>query len=254
MPLEKSIIKASSVEKSTFEYKPREIDKNASKVARSFVNEDAFISTDFKISELVAQQAGISKLEDDALRDKINEQVLDRLKEVQEKAYQEGYELGVVEGTEKAFQDSRADLLARLQGMEDILARIEHLKSELLIDHEAALVRLVYLIAKKLALRELEQNREAVAKILQDVVGDIQADERITVRLSVADLKFIEGLQEKGGHKIESLKRVKFVPDEAVRPGGCLIETEYGNVDATIEERLERTWQTLEGRIPHKPG
>ncbi|NJL23743.1 MAG: hypothetical protein HC902_00205 [Calothrix sp. SM1_5_4] len=62
MSLEKHVIKAQIAGKATFDYKPRDLSTEVSQVARSFVDEDAFKSPDFKISELVAQQAGISQL------------------------------------------------------------------------------------------------------------------------------------------------------------------------------------------------
>jgi flagellar assembly protein FliH len=251
--LEKSIIKRPNAENSTFDYKPRELSIGTSKSARSFVNEDAFISTDFQISELVAQQAGISQLEDDAQQDKINSQVLERLKEVQENAYQQGYDLGLIEGTEKAFQESKESLLNQMKSMEDLLKRVEDLKTHLLVDNEKALVTFVYQIAKRIALRDLEENRDAVWEILQHVVNEFQNDERMSVRISQEDLAFLETLQQKSGKKIESLKRINFIADDSIKSGGCMIDTEYGNVDASLEERVERTWQTLQGRMPHKP-
>ncbi|MBX3023125.1 MAG: hypothetical protein KF799_15725 [Bdellovibrionales bacterium] len=253
MSLEKSIIKANAAGSSTFEYKARELTKEISTVARSFVDQDAFRSPDFKISELVAKQVGISQLENDAQQDKINAQVLERLKEVQEKAYKEGYELGLIEGTEKAFQENKIALLDKLKVMEGQLKRMEDLKQHLLVDNEAELIKLVFLTAKKIAMRDLEEHREAVWEILKDVVGEMQADERVVVKLANEDLYFIETLQDKGGDRIDALKRVKFVADDSVKPGGCMIETSYGNVNATVEERVERTWTTLQARIPRKP-
>lgn len=253
MPLEKSIIKAETAGGSTFEYKARELSKEVSEVARNFVDMDAFRSTDFKISELIAEQAGISQLESDAHQDKINAQVLERLKEVQEKAYKEGYELGLIEGTEKAFQENKSALIEKLKAMEGLIKRMEDLKRHLLIDNEAALIKLVYTTAKKIAMRDLEENREAVWELLKDVVGEMQNDERLVIKLSSQDLYFIETLQDKGKERIESLERVKFVADDSIKPGGCMIETEFGSVNATVEERVERTWQTLQARIPQKP-
>lgn len=250
MALEKSIIKAEVAEKTTFDFKPREIGTDVSVVARDFVEVDSFRSTDFKISELIAKQAGISQLESDAQKDKINAQVLEKLKEVQEGAYKEGHDLGLIEGTEKALQEAKNDLHERLKAMDTLLQNIETLKSRLLIDNEAQLVRLVFLVAKKMALRDLEQNREAVLEILKHVVGEMQTDERITVKLSAEDLYFLEGLQDKVKERIQNFERIQFSADEKVKSGGCLIETEYGSVDASVDERVERTWATLQSRIP----
>jgi flagellar assembly protein FliH len=139
-----------------------------------------------------------------------------------------------------------------MHAIESILKTIENLKKNLLVDNEANLIQLLFLVAKKMALRDLHDNREAVKAILDDVLDEMQSDEQLSVRLSPEDLKFLEELQQKSGDKIESLERVKFIADEAVKPGGCLIESEYGTVDATIEERVERTWATLQSRIPHR--
>ncbi|NJL23744.1 MAG: hypothetical protein HC902_00210 [Calothrix sp. SM1_5_4] len=174
------------------------------------------------------------------------------MKEVQEKAYQEGYELGLIEGTEKAFQEAKAGLIEKLGALQSVLKRMEDLKGQLLIDNEAELLHLVFLIAKKLAMRDLEEHREAVWEILKDVIGESQGDERVVVKLSNEDMYFLETLQDKSGERIEALKRVKFVADDAIKPGGCMIETEYGSVNATVEERVERVWQTLQSRVPKK--
>ncbi len=252
MALEKPIIKSKVAETTTFEYKPREFAGGPSKVARSFVDEDAFRSSDFKISELIAQQAGILQLESDAHQDKINSQVLERLKEVEERGYKEGYDIGLIEGTEKAFQEAKQHLVDKMVMFERLLKRMEDLKTIMLIDNEAALIQLVFHTAKKMALRDLKDNREAVLEILKHVVGDIQENERVTVRLSHEDLAFLETLQEKGGQHIESLKRTKLVGEDKLTSGGCVIDTEFGSVDASVEERVERTWQTLLTRIPQK--
>lgn len=255
MALEKPIIKAQVASTTTFDFKPKEFSGLASQSAKSFVDRDSFRSPDFEISELVAQQAGIRELESDAHQDKINSLVLERLGQVQEKAYEEGYELGLVEGTEKAFQEAKQDLLAKLTTFENMLIRIEEIKGQLLIDNEASLIELSFHIAKRIAMRDIEGNRDAVKEILQSVVGEIQEGERVTVHLSPEDLRFLEGLQEKSGQKIESLKRVRFSPEEQIKSGGCIIDTAYGSVNATVEERVERTWQALLSRIPQKdPG
>jgi flagellar assembly protein FliH len=253
MALEKPIIKASMAGAQSFDYKPREFSMDTTAEARSFADEDSFRSKDFKISDLVAQQAGISQLASDAHQDQINTLVLERLKEIQQKAYDEGYQLGLIEGTEKAFQESKVDLSDKMLAMQSLLSRIEQMKGQLLIDHEAELIRLVFLIAKKIALRDLEGHREAALEILKGVIGEAQADEQIVVRLSNEDLYFIETLKDKTAQRFEFLQHVKLVGEDTIKPGGCMIESQYGTVDATIDERVERTWQTLLSRIPQHP-
>lgn len=252
MSSERNIIKADIASTSTFDYKAKEISLEASDMARSYVSEPSFRSTDFKISELIARQTMISQLENSAHEDKINAQVMERLKQIEERAYKEGHELGRIEGTEKAFQAASAELIEKMHLLEGLLKKVENQKNEILIDNEAELVRLVYLIARKIALRDLEENREAVLEILKPLVSELNSDMRVIVRLSSEDLYFLETLQDKTNERMELLEKVKLVPSEGVKPGGCMIETEYGSVNATVEERVERTWQTLQSRVPRK--
>jgi flagellar assembly protein FliH len=157
-----------------------------------------------------------------------------------------------MEGGEKAFQEMKAAMVERMNSLEKLLKRIEDLKGQLLIDNEAALVKLSFLIAKKIAYRDLEEHHEAAREILKSVVGEVQADEKVVVRLSHEDMGFLETLQTKSGEKIEGLERVKLVSQDGIKSGGCLIETEFGSVNATVEERVDRIWQTLQARMPQK--
>ncbi|MGE4132919.1 MAG: FliH/SctL family protein [Bdellovibrionales bacterium] len=252
MPLDKAIIKAGNAGQTTYEYKPKEISLDASAMAKSFVDEDAFRLKDFHVSDLVAQQAGISQLKDEAQRDKINAEVLNQMKEIQEQAYKEGHELGLIEGREQAFQEAKAEMQSNLASLQSALKEIENLKTGLLIDNEEEIVKLVFEISKRLVLKDLEENREAVVNVLKSVIGDLQGDEKITIRLSADDLYFIETLKDKVDSPFDLSDRVRLITDEKIKPGGCLIESEYGTVDATIEERLARAWQTLADRVPQK--
>ena len=254
MALEKQIIKGSIAQGTTYDYKPREFNKaTTGAIAREYVGEENY-RNDFKISDLVAQQTGIAQLESEALQERINNQVLEKVKDIQEKAYQEGYQIGMHDGAERAFQETQVTLVEKMKSLEALVHRVEQLKSQILVDNEAELINLVYLTGKKIALRDLEQNRGAVLEALTSVLHGIKADEKIVVRMSQEDLTFLETLQGKTGQLIESLERAKFVADPSIQSGGCRIESDFGDIVATNEERVERVWTALAEKIPQKSG
>ena len=250
MALEKAIIKSAHAVGTTFEYKARELNSAITDMARDFVSIDRQMSPDFKISQLVAEQSGISQLESDAVQDKISARVLERLAEVQEKAYKEGFELGRTEGAERSFRQSQDHLHESLASFDALMARIETLKSRLLVDNEASLIRLLYLVARKVALRDIAENPGAVLPVLTQIVGEMQSAEHVTINISATDLEFINLLRDQHDPRVENLGRAKFVVGDAMQPGGCTIETNFGSVDASIEERVERAWAALDTRTP----
>lgn len=253
MAVDRNVVKnMNQVGQMVFEYKPRELNIETSQAAKDYVGSDGQRSPDFKISDLVSKQAGISKLESEAHEGEINERVLARMKEIEERAYKEGYELGLIDGRDKAFEEEKVNLAARLNSMDELLGQIENQRQQLLIDNEIQFVELVFQIAKKIALRDLTEHREAVIEILKNAVDDLVGDERVIVHVSSEDLNFIQNVSEKSEKKMDKIKKLKIVEDEKMKAGGCLLETSFGSVDATVEERVERAWQLLEKRLPQK--
>lgn len=235
-----------------FDYKPRELNVETHQSAKNFVDVDQMKSPDFKISDLVAKQVGISKLESEAHEGEVNERVLQRVKEVQERAYKEGFDLGFSDGTDKAFAVMKDQIGFRIASLDALLAQVENQRRLIMVDNESELISLVFQVAKKMALRDLEQNREAVVEILTKVVEEMSEDEKVTVYLSHDDNEFIQLSHEKTSSSLDKIKKLKMIESEEIKPGGCLLETSFGSVDATVDERVERTWQLLKDRIPHK--
>lgn len=235
-----------------FDYKPRELTVETHQSARNFVEVDQLKSPDFKISDLVAKQVGISQLESEAHEGEINERVLKQVKEIEERAYKEGFDLGFADGTDKAFAHMKEQIAFRISSLDKLLAQVESQRRLVLVENEAELISLVFQVAKKIALRDLEEHREAVVEILTKVVDEMSEDETVAVYLSHDDHEFIQLSNEKTSSSLEKIKKLKLIESEEIKPGGCLLETSFGSVDATVDERVERTWDLLRDRIPHK--
>jgi flagellar assembly protein FliH len=249
MALDKSILKSDIAAKSVFEYKPKEFSMDVSDAAVSYVHDEDARKSDFKISELAAQQSGVAKLEDERSQGIINEQVLEKLKDVQERAYKEAYDLGYQDGSEKAFQEEKAQLTDKLKKMDELISSLESMKRDLLMENEAQFIEITFLMAKKIALRDLSQNREAIVQLLGQVISDLQSEQKATLHVATADLETLEALQKRAEAPFESLKRMKIVADQEVEGGGCVIDLQYGKVDLTVADRIDRIWTVLEKQM-----
>ena len=192
----RSVIDATNSEHVVFEYHPKEFPLSVTPEAQNFVTKEAESGTEFQISDLVSEQVGISELKKRKLEDKIEDLALNRLKEVEEKAYGESYKLGLIEGTEKAFQESKVEIAERMDRLEDMLKTFESIRSNLLAEHENQLIKLVYLVAKKMAFREVKEDQSVIVDVIKKVLEDIQIDDELVLRVSVEDFNFIESLKE----------------------------------------------------------
>lgn len=245
------IIGRENSEEKVFTYVPRQFPMAIEDSAYDFVHSQEEKGSDFHISAEVAQQAGISDLNKQKIDDKIEAEALIKLKEIEESAYKEAYELGLIEGSEKAYQEKRDELENRMSHLEQLVETIHVLRQKLVEKNEGQLVRMVYLLAGRIAEREIKENPDSILPVINMVLEEIQKDEEVTLHLSIADNMFIESLLEKGEKKYEFLRNIKIEVDDHVQEGGCLLETRYGVIDATLPQRLEKAWNILQSKIPH---
>src|SRR5690606_38354299 len=112
----------------------------------------------------------------------------------------------------------------------------------------AHLIRLITHIASKLVGREIDTDPSVIVNILTESAKATQDEERLKIHLSPRDADFIQGIFKERGGSLDFLKRSEILASEQVRDGGCVVETNYGRIDATIEARVEKLWETLSGQ------
>jgi flagellar assembly protein FliH len=235
-----------------FDYRPKEFPIVVSESAKDFSSKKHATehSGAFTINPLIAQKAGISRMQAESLEKAVEAQALERLKDIQERAYREAFELGLLEGTEKAFEEHREEFAARLSYLDSILKSFEDLKSRLVAENEAQMVTLVFEIAKRLALREIAEHPETILDLIRKVAEDSQTDERLVIKVSQEDLTFIENLAEASQKDKEMLQKIRLEADAKVASGGCVLETNYGSIDASLQQRVGKIWDVLSSRAP----
>jgi flagellar assembly protein FliH len=251
----KSVLTEDEAQKIAVNYSPRKFPQAITKAASGFVafqssQESAGFNSAFQIDRIVAQQTGIAEIERASVEERVEREALSRLKELQEQAYKQAYQLGLEEGREKAYQETSEVLAQRLSSLEQLTSALENLKPQLVSFNESHLVRLAYVMAKKIAMDEIAERPELILKVVSQAIEGSQSDESVTIRVAQSDLDFIEQMRDKLGKNFESLKRAKFEASETIAPGGCIVETNYGDVDATVEQRVNKLWESLVGKLP----
>ncbi len=251
----KAVFSKDDADKIAVAFAPRKFPQVVTPAASSFVayrssQESQGFESSFQIDRIVAQQTGVADLERVSIEERVEKEALGRLKELQEQAYKQAYQLGLEEGREKAYVENSAEFAQRLKSLETLLVSIENLKPELISYNESHIVRLAYVMAKKIAMDEIVERKDLIIKVVQQAIEGAQSDETVTVRVSADDLAIIEEMNGKLGKSFDALKRAKFEASDAITSGGCIVETNYGDVDATVEQRVEKLWDNLSGKIP----
>jgi flagellar assembly protein FliH len=239
------------VEQVVVKYVPRKFPHTLSPAAEAFHRfQTGSQKNDFRIDKIVAQQTGISELERLSIEEQVEIEALQKIKEIQEGAYQQAYALGLDEGREKSYQENAAVIEERLASLGQVLQSISSLKMDLVTFNEAHILKLIYFMAGQVAMDEIKTRPEIILTVLTKAIENAQSEENVTVRVSPADLQFIQGMIEKNGKDLEVIKKVKLQESENITVGGCIVETNFGVVDATVEQRFSKLWAELSEKLP----
>lgn len=172
-----------------------------------------------------------------------------RAVEIESQAYAEGYEQGQKDGEEIG----RRQFDVGLQHLESLLKNLKKETSSLAPKYEAQMVQICLLVAGKLLEKEIIMDRDLVFRVLNVSLQKVVEGSSIIVHLSPRDREnmdeeFLSRLSSPGGNRIE------FRDNSSVKRGGCLIETEFGLIDASLESRWQAMLETINQTLEERTG
>lgn len=143
--------------------------------------------------------------------------------EIKAAAHKEGFEAGYHEWAE----------VVRIVEKEVKLVREELQKSVMAVALKAS---------KKIVATELATRPEVIVDIVMNTLKTVAQHKRIVIFVSKSDFEHIEKGKNRIKSIFEELETLSLREREDVEPGGCIIETEGGIINARLEDR----WKTLE--------
>jgi flagellar assembly protein FliH len=185
--------------------------------------------------------------------------------EARSRGFREGREKGLAEGTqaghEQAFAQASEQFASQQAGLTEACRNIvyafdEH-KNRLLLAARTDMVRLALAVVRRVVKRVeadpamAESACIAHAAEMLDLVGP-KTDPVLHVNPQV--LEAMATFAAQLAESTQSSRHVRVVADETVPPGGCVLKTAEGSVDATLETQVDRIAELLLGETKPAPG
>lgn len=181
---------------------------------------------------LAEAQAKVKQIETDSLTAFENER-----KEAEEQGRLAGRETGFVEG-----KDEVARLVERTQ---TILERAQDKRAEILAETEQQIIDLVLLISRKVIKVISENQRNVVISNVVQALRKVKGRGNIVIKVNMLDLKLATEHKKEFISQVEGAKSLQILEDTTVDPGGCVIETDFGEIDARISSQLAELEQKI---------
>lgn len=158
-----------------------------------------------------------------------------------EAARKEGFKAGQEEG----FNAGKAEVERLIERLHTVLERAQLKREEILAETEQQIVDLVLLISRKVIKVMSESQRTVVVSNVVQALRKVKGRGDITIRVNVDDLKLTSEHTKDFMRLIESVKNIGVVEDSSVDRGGCIIETDFGEIDARISSQLSELEQKI---------
>lgn len=173
--------------------------------------------------------------------EKIKAQAEAERDEIKKSAYDSGY----AEGQEKGFKTGADEITRLIDRTHKILEGVMFRREEILNETEQQIVDLVILMSKKVV-KIISENQKSVvmANVLQ-ALKKVKGRGDVTIRVNLADVKLTTEHIQDFIKQVENVKGITVVEDSTVDKGGCVVETDFGAIDARIQSQLSE----LESKI-----
>jgi flagellar assembly protein FliH len=155
----------------------------------------------------------------------------------------ESFSKGFIEGEESGMLSERQRVEPVLEMLQASAEELRQCRESLIVRFEKASVELALAIAEKIVSHEITINKGTVVDVLKRAVKAGDGSEILKIKVNPSDLQYLH----ESGLSLSDLnaESATLEGDNAVESGGCVIQTDFGYVDAMIEHQLEAIAETL---------
>lgn len=156
---------------------------------------------------------------------------------LEREAFASGYAAGERAGVEAGNKRAEAMLRRLAQTLDELKA----LRQTMVRQTEQQMVSLALAIARRILRREAAVDEDLLIAMARVALERLGESGTATIRLNPED--YSATVQRHGDHWAGA--RVKVVADPSVSRGGCLVDSEFGFIDASVEAQFDQVAQAL---------
>lgn len=155
------------------------------------------------------------------------------------RGFADGLEKGMVdaENARHAMEEKKIEPL--LLNLQEVLLQLNNIRKETYRQIEKEVVELSLAIARQVICQEITLNKDIVVCVAREALAKVEDPAKIIIKMSPSDLKFIKETRSQLSDLMQNVDNVTLEAEENIQSGGCIIETDMGEIDARIERQLQ---------------
>jgi flagellar assembly protein FliH len=152
--------------------------------------------------------------------------------EARTSGHEEGFAAGMAEA-QTQLEPARAALV-------EACTALERMAGELVPAIEARAVELAVALAEKILHTALDADPALVCSVVNGALRRVVSRERIVLAVCPEDVDLITAALVHDETNRSALRQIEIVGERRVPRGGCIVRTVEGEIDARVEQQLER--------------
>jgi flagellar assembly protein FliH len=162
----------------------------------------------------------------------------------------EAYERGYADGHSKGYDEGRAEVERLVESLHSIITKAIEKRNEIIEEAETQIINLVLLIVKKVIKVISENQKNVVINNVVQALRKLKSRGDVVIRVNLADLELTSEHVKDFMKMVENVKSITVLEDSSVDRGGCIIETDFGQIDARISSQLHEIEERILELMP----
>jgi flagellar assembly protein FliH len=180
--------------------------------------------------------------------DEMTEKVESEIAEIRKKAEEEGYETG----REAGYAEGQVEVERLVQQLHAIIDKTIEKRNDIIDESETQIINLVIMIAKKVVKVISENQKNVVVNNVIQALRKLKSRGEVLIKVNLADVELTSEHIKDFMRMVENIRSVTVVEDSTVDRGGCIIETDFGEIDARISSQLHEIEEKILDLVPIK--
>ncbi len=165
----------------------------------------------------------------------------DALREVREEYFEQGRQEGIELGRKEVEQE--------LQAAQRLRASLESVREQVFARSVKDVADAITLIASQVVRRELSISPASIEDLVLSVLDQVRRSDEFVVRLSAAEYDKLGELTPIIMNRLGRDATFRVEADSSLEPGGVIVETDYGRIDASVEGQIEAFAEAVESWV-----
>jgi len=217
---------------------------NSSRVEAELIVDNARKAAEANLKKAEEEAAGIidearkdaeeQKREAEAEAKALTDEAARTAGEQRQAAFNEGF----AKGREEGYGAGKSELERLVIRSQVMLERIQDKRAEVFDEAEQQIIDLALLTARKVVKIIPETEKKVVVENIKAALSKVRERGKIIIRVNMADLNISTEHKSDFTALVEGGGSMEIHEDGSIEPGGCVIETDFGEIDARISSQL----------------